>query len=247
MLFEPGHGTEAAYRLSPGHGHTRTVPSEHPRFEFVQMADSVDARLFIEMSSHAADLVEARHSLEAVLRHGAQADSPLAGFESALIAAATVAYCRTFFDSKVRRPMTELIELPDALRETHELVRVYRNRTVAHSQSELAVTYAVAVLDAETLEARDVTATTISSPMPTGRVRDFLRLVTTVQDLLDDAIEPIRHRLLERIAAVDRAALVREGVRPMIREMLAASFNPSATRAAYPTSHPIYLSRDVAD
>lgn len=209
--------------------------------------DSEDARAFIELSSHAADLVQAREALELAVQRRDEATSPIKGAKDALVAGAAMAYCRTFFHSNVRQPVTNSIEVPEGLRATHELVRMFRNRTIAHSQSDLSVTYAVAVLDAKTFKVRDVTAPTIRSTMPPERVRDFLELVTAVQDLLDDAIEPIRIRLTTEIGAADRAAVVREGVRPMAREMLAAEFDPSTTRPAYPTSHPIYFSRVVAD
>lgn len=209
--------------------------------------DSDDARAFIELSSHAADLVHAREALELAVQREGEAGSPLGGAKDALVAAAAMAYCRTFFHSNVRQPVTAFIELPEALRATHQLVRMFRNRTIAHSQSDLSVTYALAVLDAQTLEVRDVTAPTIRNGMPPERVRDFLELVTTVQVLLDDVIEPIRSRLVKEITTVDRATLVRKGVKPMVREMLAADFDPSTTRASYPTSHPVYFSRGVAD
>lgn len=209
--------------------------------------DSKDARSFVELSSHAADLVQARAALEIALQSPDQLGSPLEGAKDALIAAAAMAYCRTFFHSNVRQPVTDFIELPEALCATHELVRMFRNRTIAHSQSDLSVTYAVAVLDAQTLEVRDVTAPTIGSTMPPERVWDFLELVTAVQDLLDDVIEPIRARLMQEMAISDRAALLRQGGRPMVREMLAAEFDPSTTRPSYPMSHPIYFSRVVAD
>ncbi|WP_291760662.1 hypothetical protein [Cellulomonas sp. 73-145] len=213
----------------------------------MMVPDSTDARSFIELSSHAADLVQAREALELAVKSREEIGSPLESVRDALIAAAAMAYCRTFFPSNVRRPVTDFITLPEALRATHELVRAFRNRTIAHSQSDLSVTYAVAVLDAQTLEVRDVGAPSIGSTMPPERVRDFLELVTTAQDLLDNAIEPIRDRLMTEMAAADRAALVRRGVRPMVREALAAEFDPSTTRPSYPTSHPVYLSPMVAD
>ena len=195
------------------------------RFEFVMVADSDDARLFIELSSHAADLVEARDALELALRSMSDPDSPLQDAERSLVANAAMAYCRTFFPSKVRRPMTDFVEIPQAFFATHELVAAFRNRTIAHSQSDLSVTYAVGVLDAETLEVRDVMAPTFLNPMPLEQVRNFIDLVDTVEGRLDEVIEPIRMRLMERLADADLAALVKDGTRPMVRVLLAAEFN----------------------
>ena len=38
--------------------------------------------------------------------------------------------------------MTYFVEIPQALSATHELVAKFRNRTIAHSQSDLLITYA---------------------------------------------------------------------------------------------------------
>lgn len=48
----------------------------------------------------------------------------------------------------MRGPVTKFIEVPEEHSAAHDLVTMYRNRTVAHSQSDLLVTYAVGVLDA---------------------------------------------------------------------------------------------------
>jgi len=207
--------------------------------------DSDDARLFIELSSHAADLVEARDALELALRSMPDPDSPLRDAERSLVAAAAMAYCRTFFPSKVRRPVTDFVEIPQALVATHELVAMFRNRTIAHSQSDLSVTYALGVLDAETLEVLDVTAPTIVNSMPLEQVRNFLDLVTAVEERLDEVIEPIRMRLMARLAEADRPALLKDGPRPTVRALPAAEFGSQTTRPPYPASHPVCLTREA--
>ncbi len=55
----------------------------------------------------------------------------------------------------------------------HDQVKAYRNATVAHSQSELAVTCAVGVFDAETLRVRDIAGPTVVVPLPTRVVQQF--------------------------------------------------------------------------
>lgn len=206
--------------------------------------DSDDARLFIELSSHAADLVEARDALGLVLRSMPDPDSPVRDAERSLVANAAMAYCRTFFSSKVRRPVTHFVDIPQGLAATHELVAVFRNRTIAHSQSDLSVTYALGVLDADTLAVLDVTAPSISSPMPPEQVRNFLDLVTTVEERLDEVIEPIRMRLTERLADADRPALLKDGQKPTVRTLPAEAFDSRTTRPPYPASHPVYLTKD---
>lgn len=228
-----------------GSRHTRSVSPDGQRFEFVMVGDSDDARLFIELSSHAADLVEARDALELALRSMPDTESPLQDAERSLVANAAMAYCRTFFPSKVRRPVTDFVEIPQAFAATHEVVAMFRNRTIAHSQSDLSVTYAVGVCDAEALEVLDVTAPNISSTMPPEQVRSFIDLVNTVGEQLDEVIEPIRMRLMERLAVADRGALIKDGPRPAVRALWAAEFGSQTTRAPYPASHPVHLTQEV--
>lgn len=202
--------------------------------------DSDDTRLFIELSSYAADLVEARDALELALQANADPESPLRDAERALINSAAMAYCRAVMVSAVRPPVTDQVEIPADCAATHELVRMFRNRTVAHSQSDLSVTYAVGVLDADSLDVLDVSAPNISSTMPPDRVRKFLELVNAMEERLDEAIHPVRMRLMEQLADADRAALIKDGPKPTVRDLRSGDFNPQTTRPNYPTSHPAY-------
>jgi exoribonuclease II len=119
---------------------------------------------------------------------------------------------------------------------------MFRNRTIAHSQSDLAVTYAFGVLDAEKLEVIYVAAPNISSTMPPEQVRNFIDLADKAEERLEEVIEPIRKRLMGRLADADRAAL-KAGLKPAVRELLAADFESKTTRPSYPVSHPVYLTR----
>src|SRR5665647_2700324 len=80
-----------------------------------------------------------------------------------LIGFAVVAYCRAILHSNVRGRLTDHIEVPAELMEIHNQVKTFRNATIAHSQSELSVTYPVGVLDAQTLEVRFVAGATVIS------------------------------------------------------------------------------------
>lgn len=206
------------------------------------MNESDDARLFVELSSHAADLAEARDSLELALRSMRDPDSPLRAAERALVANASMAYCRTFFPSKVRGPVTALVDIPRAFAATHELVVRFRNRTIAHSQSDLSITYAVAVLDAATQEVLDVMGPSINSPIPSEHVHAFLNLVDTFARELEAVIDPIRTRLIDHLVAEHAAHL--DGPRPTARMTPVDAFESRTTRNRYPLSHPIYLSRE---
>jgi hypothetical protein len=206
----------------------------------VAVDDSPDARLFIELSSHAADLTEARDALGWVLQ--AEQDDPLAGVKRHLIGAAVVSYCRCFLHSKVRTPLGDYIDVPPGLSRTHETIRAFRNQTIAHSQSELSVTYPVGVVDAETMELQFVSAVTVASTLPISIVNDFATLVCAVLDLLDDVLDPVRRRLEQVLRTADPEALVAAAPRGI--EKMADDFRPRSKRARYPTAHTLYWDRE---
>lgn len=212
-------------------------------FLIVPVGDSADSRLFIELSSYGSDLAEARHALHLAIR-GFEEGSDLAAARRHLVGLAVVAYCRAVLHSNVRGRLTDHVAVPDDFVQVHDLVKTYRNATVAHSQSELAVTYAVGVLDADTLRVRDVTGPTVLVPLPNRVVRDFLALIDVMERRLDLTIEPVRHRLMETLAEMDRRQ-VEAAVGPEITEKWAHEFNPRTKRPRYPSGHALYW--DVAD
>src|SRR5690606_7914712 len=129
---------------------------------------------------------------------------------------AVVAYCRTILHSNVRQRLTDHVQIPPALLLIHAKVRASRNATVAHPQSELAVTYTYAALDGPSLAPRYVGSMTVTNPLPETVVDEFRELVAALQDLLDEAIDPVRERLMLDLMDVDRAAMVAKGEKPNI-------------------------------
>lgn len=204
----------------------------------VAVEDSPDARLFIELSSHGSDLAEARHALELAIQ-GAKEGSALADASQHLVALAVVAYCRTVLHSNVRGRLTDHVNIPDELLDVHDRVKMYRNATVAHSQSELAVTYAVGFLHPETLTVRDVAGATVVVPLPNRVVHEFQELIDVMLRGLDEAIEPLRARLMKRLAGMDRSQL-EAAMKPEVQEKLAHEFDPKSKRSPYPTGHTVY-------
>ena len=152
----------------PGHEHPETPL-------IVPLEDTHDARHFIELSSIAADLADARRAAEHALVAGD--DSFLAEVRATLIGYATVAYCRTIPHSNVRRPLTYFVELTEQEQRISDLVKGFRNTTVAHSQSELWTTHAVGVLDPRTLQVQDVLATAVTITLARSLVEEFVLLL----------------------------------------------------------------------
>lgn len=210
-------------------------------FRVVRVPDSADTRLFIELSSYGADLAEARHALDlAIKSRGEGAELEDAG--AYLIASAVLAYCRTYFPSNVRKPMTDHIAIPDEHLDVHRLVGAFRNTTIAHSQSNLAATFPLGVLDAATLRVRDVTAPTVSQTLPPPLVERFRGLVETVDGLLFQVTEPVRQRLVKQLSGSDLAKLVNEDGQLRLFDAMDADFAPRTRRRSYPKSYTYYWS-----
>ncbi|GAA2158605.1 hypothetical protein FHX52_2381 [Humibacillus xanthopallidus] len=204
----------------------------------VTLRDSADARLFVELSSYGSDLTEARHALDLAVQ-GKEEGSPLAEAAPYLVGFAVVAYCRTILHSNVRGRLTDHVTVPAELSVVHDQVRAFRNATIAHSQSELAVTYPTALLDADTLEVQYVGAATMISSLPSPLVGRFRTLVAVMEELLDVAIQPVRARLEAALRAMDPRERA-TGALPTVQEKLANEFEPRTKRPPYPTSHTIY-------
>ena len=215
--------------------------AEKTFFKVVAVPDSEDARLFVELSSYGADLAEARHALNlAIKSRGGESELEDAG--AYLIAFAVVAYCRTYFPSNVRKPLTDHIAIPAELSDIHGLVGAFRNTTIAHSQSNLATTFPVGVLDAATHRVQDVTAATVLQTLPPRLVERFRELIEAADDLLFDATEPVRQRLFEQLSGSDLATLIDDGGHLKIVDVMDADFAPRTRRRPYPTSHTVYWS-----
>lgn len=221
-------------------------PGEDQRpFAVIPVGDSPESRLFIELSSYGSDLAEARDALDLATR-GLEEDSALADAAPYLVRLAAVAYCRTILRSNVRGRLTDHVDIPDEFVGVHDLVKSYRNATIAHSQSELAVTYAVGVLHPETLRVLDVAGPTVVVPLPISVVQEFRALVDVMESRLDDAIEPVRAGLMKSLAGMNRSQL-EDAAAPRVQEKWAHEFEPKSKRAKYPTGHTVYWDVAVGD
>lgn len=214
------------------------LDEDAPPFVVIPVGDSPESRLFIELSSYGSDLAEARDALDLAIR-GLEAGSVLADASRHLVGSAVIAYCRTVMHSNVRGRLTDHVAVAEELVDVHEHVKTYRNATVAHSQSELAVTYAVGILDSDTLKVRDVAGPTVVVPLPNRMVFAFRGLIDDMERRLDEVLEPVRASVTRTLAGVDRSHL--EAVAsPEIQEKWAHEFNSRTKRARYPAGHTVY-------
>jgi len=209
--------------------------------EMRQLPDSPDARLFVELASHIADLGEAQAALE-LARTGIRRGGQLADAQIALIGYAAVAYCRTYFPSKVRTAITKHVSIPDEHSTLHEHITDYRNRRVAHSQSELSSTFAYIGFDAQGIRP-GVIGFTIAQEIPHSFLEQWIALIDQLMDQLSDLKAEVEARIVEAVAATNLDVVRGWPSRPDLREQLDTEFTARTSRGRYPTTWTTFWSR----
>jgi hypothetical protein len=205
----------------------------------VPVEDSPDARLFIELSSYGADLTETLHALDLAIS-SAEQDSELAEARNFLVGYAVVSYCRAVTPSKIRKPLTGYVALPRELTTLHKTIKMFRNRAIAHSHSDLTATFPVGVVEAATLQVRDVMAGTMMNPLPWSMVHQFRSLVLMLLELLDGVIAPVRMRLITELERADLRTVVSTTPKVHATHKSTKAFNARSKRSGYPTSYTCY-------
>ena len=167
---------------------------QRPPFAF--LPNSADSRLLVDLTSHATDLSEAVHTLRLAMEAGE--GTPL---WFPLTMHAVTAYIRPFILSNVRSRLDQMPEfpgIPAEFQSIHDTIRKYRNTTVAHSQSDLTMPIAVALLDGHG-RVRDVQGWTLLHPMPGSVAKDFDCLIGTMEAIVDNATKPVADRLRKHL------------------------------------------------
>ena len=222
---------------------SKTQPEDQFRYGLVP--DSVDARLFVELSGYAnADLNPALHALElAVCLENAGDPHMHARY---LIEFAVVSYCRAFFQSNVRERLTHHLEIRTEFAKLHDEVCAFRNTTVAHSQSELSTTWPVLLIDQSGEPyVRDVLGANYLQTLPLPRVKALVTLIEVLVDEIDTLLAPVRARLLATARSLPVPAPTH--TMPGIHHELDDTFNPRTRRAHYPLTQTIYMQAAPAE
>ena len=147
---------------------------------------------------------------------------------------AVMSYCRAFFSSNVRRPLSDYMEIPERFRSVDERIREYRNMVIAHSQSSLTVTLPVVVERAD--GSRLASGWTISQPLPLSLLKKFAELIDAVADRVDVLIADVQARLEPLL----QAAVPLEDAPLIINHELVDAFTARSRRPPYPKSHTLY-------
>lgn len=156
------------------------------------LPDMPDTRLLVELTSHASDLSEASHTLASALAVGESSELWLP-----LTSHAVTAYIRPFILSNVRRRLDELPGIPavpSSMKWLHEVIRQYRNTTIAHSQSNLALPLPFVLLD-DAGHPTKVAPISVINQMPLVIAERFADLIFAMEDAVEQATQPVLNRL----------------------------------------------------
>lgn len=93
--------------------------------------------------------------------------------------------------------MRDFPGIPEELRSVHDTIRIYRNTTVAHSQSDLVLPLALAILDARGLVTQ-VQGHAVMQQMPGVLAERFEELIDTMETLVSEATQPVVDQLREQ-------------------------------------------------
>lgn len=214
----------------------------------VIVPDSPEVRRLAVLGSLNADLTEAALALELASEHTEADNDHDRALYRQLVALAVVVYGRAQTKSGARKALWSYVTVPSNLVPTHEQVMKFRNRTIAHSESENESTYVVADLTSDTgsVTVDRALVVTTASPAPHTFVHRFQALVAELQALLKAEIEVARTAVIASIDEQQGSELWREGRRPQLVPRLISEWDPDSRRPPYPTSHeiPVYLFDD---
>ena len=216
----------------------------------VVVPDSPEARRLALLGEYHADLVEAESTFELAESFTGETEPPGSDIYRFLVAHGVVAYARCFTTSNVRAKLDTILQVPAEHASTHKALIDFRNRTVAHSESSLQVTYAVVDLlrvEDETTVERAMSIT-LANGAPRSVIAEAQRLIA---DLLE-ALQALRDvAKAEVVASLDAAAadwLWENGGRARFVPTPEEEWAADTRRSKYPSSPdtPIYMGNKPA-
>lgn len=203
----------------------------------VVVPDSEEARHLAVLASYSADLSEAATALEigtTLLEANNDRDRAICRLANQQ---GVLAYWRCFAQSSVRPPITEFVTVPAHLAGLHLQAKHLRNRTIAHSESELQLTYVTVRLtrDVETT-ADKVFGVTIGNPAPQSFNEGLAVLVAALGDEMKPVIDAARAAVQVVMNAADLDDLWETGKPLQMTPGRISDWTPDSRRSAYPAS-----------
>lgn len=211
----------------------------------VAAPDSPEARKIVLLGGYTADLIEAAEALEIAGTFSGETAKPGSDIHRFLVAHAVIAYARCFANSNVREKLDTIVAIPSQHVDVHQAMMDVRNKTVAHSESTLQVTYASVDLrhvGEETTVERAV-AITFSHPIPRLVIEQLQRLITDLRAALQVHFDVAKAELISSLDGTAASGLWDHGVQPRLVPTSDAEWVANARRGKYPASAetPIYV------
>ncbi|MBN9159218.1 hypothetical protein [Microbacterium sp.] len=195
-----------------------------------------------QLAGFNADLAEALNGFTIALHLIESKETWEQNLVRPLVSDATVSYGRCFTSSNVRPNLETIIDVPDSHADVHHALKRLRNRTVAHSESTLTPSYAVANLErdesAGTIRASQALAITAHVSFSMEAIQQFHELTLVVKELLLHEIEKAKAELLTVLNdGGDLQELWDSGLLPQLVPVPLEQWDVDSKRADYPDSH----------
>ena len=214
----------------------------------IVVPDSPEARTLALLGGFAADLIEVADAFAIAESFSDAKQEPGATIYRFLVAHGVVAYARCFADSNVRARLGTFVSVPPEFADTHDALMKLRNRTIAHSESNLQPSFAVVDLshDGTTVVVDRALSITITTGMPRPIVQKARLLVTELQASLQSEFDAAKTAVAVSIDVASANSLWTTGERLRLTPTDFTEWTPDTRRPKYPKSHevPIYMDVD---
>lgn len=211
----------------------------------VAVPDSPEARKVVLLGGYSADLIEAVEALEIAETFSGETAKPGSDVYRFLIAHAVIAYARCFANSNVRAKLDTIVPVPTVHADIHQAMMDVRNKTVAHSESTLHVTYGVVDLRhvGEETTVERALAITFSNGIPRPVVERLQRLITDLRAALQVHFDIAKAELIASLDGAAASGLWDHGEQPRLVPTSDAEWVANARRGKYPATSeaPIYV------
>jgi len=208
--------------------------------------DTSTSRELARYGSYLLDLSEAGDSVLVALQI-MTGENPDHFVANQLVSAGVVSYWRCFSASSERRPL-RFADTGVADEGTHLQTKIYRNKTVAHSDSGLHTVQIASGLRREngtvSVLPAFVLATAQEPPLEFVRLLD--QLIQDVIDHVQREIERLRPQLIAELEGMSPEELWNEAAQPSLGLGLAENWDPNSRRAKMQSFH-IRLPHEAVD
>jgi hypothetical protein len=185
------------------------------------------------MASIEADIGEADQTLKKVLEMLEVED--VDDFTvSQLLSAAVISYFRGFSKSNSRDGLADEL-LGDEWRHTHDMARAYRNRSIAHDDSDVRQTFVLSWVDfsEDAVEIRrPLIARKVLAP-PSDFLEDFERLCDHVLLLVTQSVDALSAAVHEELSTLPRDQLWDEARDATLNERSFLEWDPAGKRRGH--------------